>query len=572
MKTCPNCRANYTANFSHCPVDGTALLDTGEWQEGTVIRGKYRIISVVGEGGMAVVYKAMHTRFRELRALKAISRELAGKPEFVKRFLREAVLTRKIQHCNAVRVDDIDEAEDGRPFIVMEYVEGRSLKEVIHTEAPMSGARVCSIAKEVASALYAAHRLGIVHRDVKPANIVLVSEGSPFTASPEKEHAKVLDFGIAKVKELGAEDITHSHMTVTGTGSVIGTPAYMSPEQARGMKGDQLDGRSDIYSLGMVMYEMLAGGMPFEADTSMEWILAHVQTPPKPLEEARPELAIPSDLARLVMRCLAKDRDNRPPTAEALAGEIEAVEQGASATRVFPFEASNWPWPEASNEGSRCPVPSTVASEPVSARYRQAGTLEVPKQSRGSSGWVSAGVVGLLIAVGVTLWVTNPWARPPLSKGSGTVEVTPTVPQPKNTPSTNTATPGSASAGYSGSAPALDSKGAAPKTSDQPVSSKVQETSGAEGSGGAASAGVSSGASTQAEQSAEAQRRDEAQLRQREVADIVARAKDREGQGNYEAALQDYEQASRLDPSNITLKHNIRRLRGLIARENDALH
>ena len=190
-----------------------------------MIRGKYRIISAVGQGGMAVVYKAMHIRFKELRALKAISPELACQPEFVRRFLHEAVLTRKIQHRNAVRVDDIDEAEDGRPFIVMEYVEGRTLKEVIQTEAPMSAPRVCSIAKEVASALDAAHRLGIVHRDVKPSNIVLISEVPAFTALAEKEHAKVLDFGIAKAKEADADDVTHSHMAVTGTGSVIGTPA-----------------------------------------------------------------------------------------------------------------------------------------------------------------------------------------------------------------------------------------------------------------------------------------------------------------------------------------------------------
>jgi len=144
-----------------------------------VVGEKYRILGKLGEGGMATVYKALHVRFDELRALKVMSPELAADPTFVKRFMREAVITRRLQHPNAVRVDDIDEAEDGRPFIVMEYIEGRSLKEVIQQEAPIPVERVCTIAKQIAAALDAAHRLGMVHRDIKPANIVLVAPCSP---------------------------------------------------------------------------------------------------------------------------------------------------------------------------------------------------------------------------------------------------------------------------------------------------------------------------------------------------------------------------------------------------------
>src|SRR5579864_1771577 len=324
MKTCPSCQASYQANFTHCPRDGTALLEVGAWHDGTLVRGKYRILGKVGEGGMAVVYKAMHVRFEELRALKVINEELARDRAFVKRFMHEAVLTRKLQHPSAVRVDDIDEAEDGRPFIVMEYVEGRGLKDVIQAEAPIAAGRVCPLIRQIAGALDAAHRMGIVHRDVKPANIVLAA---PRVAG-EGERAKLLDFGIAKAREGQSDDATRG-TTLTGTGHVIGTPAYMSPEQAKGLRGDQIDGRSDIYSLGIVMYEMLLGALPFKADTSMQWILAHLQTPPRPLWEARPDLQIPYSIAGVVMRCLEKDPQNRPPHAAALIGEIEWAEHAA---------------------------------------------------------------------------------------------------------------------------------------------------------------------------------------------------------------------------------------------------
>jgi len=176
-------------------------------------------------------------RFDELRALKVMNPELAGDQLFVKRFMQEAVLTRKIHHPNAVRVEDIDEAEDGRPFIVMEYLEGQCLKDVIRAEAPMRPERVSLIIRQIAHALEAAHRLGVVHRDVKPANIILLSHDLQLRGTADREVAKVLDFGIAKARETMFSDSLAEHGTLTHTGNVIGTPAYMSPEQARGMRG-----------------------------------------------------------------------------------------------------------------------------------------------------------------------------------------------------------------------------------------------------------------------------------------------------------------------------------------------
>lgn len=296
---------------------------------GTLVRGKYQILTKVGQGGMGIVYKARHVRFNELRALKVISAELASDAAFLRRFEQEAITTRKLQHPNAVRVEDIDESDNGRPFIVMEYIEGRNLKDVIEKEAPLSVPRICSIVKQVAAALDAAHALGIIHRDIKPGNIALVP--SALEAGLPTEQAKVFDFGIAKLKEDQLEHSSaHPYRTLTGTGAVIGTPAYMSPEQAKGLKGDQLDGRSDLYSLGVVMYQMLTAELPLKADSTVEQLMAHISTPPKPVREARPELEIPDAVAAVVMQCLEKDRELRPASGRALIDALNRAERLSS--------------------------------------------------------------------------------------------------------------------------------------------------------------------------------------------------------------------------------------------------
>ncbi len=322
MKSCPVCHSTYPRDFTLCPRDGTKLVEVGVWSEGTLVRGKYRIIGKIGEGGMATVFKAMHVRFEELRALKVISSELSSDSSFIKRLQQEAVITRRLQHPNAVRVEDIDEAEDGRPFIVMEYIEGRSLKDVIE-EAPLPVERTCRIVKQVAAALDAAHALGILHRDIKPANIVLIQ-------TPEGEQAKVLDFGIAKVKEANLGET--AEMTLTGKGRVVGTSAYMSPEQAMGMRGEELDGRSDLYSLGVVMYQMLVGELPLKAESEVTMLIAHMQTAPKPIKLLRPDL--PDFVADLVMRLLEKKRELRPASGRALIEEIEGWERAVSQPAV----------------------------------------------------------------------------------------------------------------------------------------------------------------------------------------------------------------------------------------------
>ena len=241
----------------------------------------------------------------------------------MKRFEHEAVVARKLHHANAVWVEDIDETEDGQPFIVMEYVDGRSLRDVTKADGPLPVPRVCSIARQVASALDAAHHIGIVHRDIKPDNIILVS-------LPGADLAKVLHFGIAKMKEMlgGTAGVSLTH-----TGMVVGTPFYMSPEQAKGASADGLDGRSDLYSLGVVMYQMLTGELPIKGDTPIQIVLAHIQTPPIFISDVRRDLHIPGPIADIVMRCLAKDPELRPRTGRDLVEQLEQWE--STRTRLY---------------------------------------------------------------------------------------------------------------------------------------------------------------------------------------------------------------------------------------------
>ena len=574
MKACPNCQASYPTNFTHCPQDGTPLVGAVAWGEGTVVRGKYRILGKVGKGGMATVYKAIHTRFGELRALKVMNPELAGDEAFVKRFMREAVLTRKLLHPNAVRVDDIDESEDGRPFIVMEYIEGRSLREAIQAEAPLPLGRVCPIIIQVASALDAAHRLGIVHRDIKPGNIVLLAPGSPSHSgpTPAPEWAKVLDFGIAKAKEIQFDESLSSHATLTGTGGVIGTPAYMSPEQARGIKGDELDGRSDLYSLGIVMYQMLAGGLPFKADTGMEWILAHLQTPPKPLWEACPDVRIPPPVGELVMRCLEKDRELRPASAAVLIEHLKRAQpQNQSSSsgpmRLFlpdigPVELA--PIRRASQRPAPPLAPAARATPQVAREVRQAAPT--PRPSRTWKVGMIAIAFMLLLAVAVWFWRTQrlaslsnlgspartevPNAAGPARPRASKEASGPSSPPPAGTPVPNA--PPSSQGGESASSKAktmteapANPPGAAP--------------------GGARETGPSPGA-----EAAAAERLAEA-LRKERVEDAVARAQDDENRGDFEEALKEYQRASSIDPADARLKANVKRLQTVIEKEKELI-
>ena len=318
MKYCPACHRTYPTEYNVCPADQNSLQSAHELQPGMVIRNKYEILEQIGIGGMGFVYRGRHITFNELCAIKIVNDAIAGDANFLQRFQTEAVVTRKLRHPNAVRVEDYDYTDDGRPFIVMELVEGKNVSQILQEEGPMSPPRAIRITIQVARALGTAHKLGIVHRDIKPGNIVLTLD------EQGQESAKVLDFGIAKLRE--AVSGAKGGMSMTMTGMVVGTPLYMSPEQFMGKKGsEEIDGRTDLYSLGVVLYQMVTARLPFDGDTLYSLMMQHMEGNVRPPHELTPELRIPEALSRVIVKAIDKSRDLRYQTADELIAALEQV-------------------------------------------------------------------------------------------------------------------------------------------------------------------------------------------------------------------------------------------------------
>ncbi len=267
---------------------------------------------------MGAVYKAEQAPLGRLVALKVLSPrgDEAGNAEFRRRFLLEASTSAKLTHPNTVRVFDYGQTEDGFFFIAMELLEGKTLKQVLAEKGAMSADRAVDVAKQVCRSLREAHRLGVVHRDIKPGNVMLVDRGG-------EEAAKVLDFGLAKDVSAAASDANDA----TQTGVFLGSPKYVSPEQ---VQGEALDARSDIYSLGVVLYELLSGKPPFAHEQPMQALMAHVRDAPPKLVAPPSGEPIPPSLEAVVMRCLAKRPDDRWPDMEALLVALKEWQGGTT--------------------------------------------------------------------------------------------------------------------------------------------------------------------------------------------------------------------------------------------------
>ncbi len=305
------------------PADPTAETATLDTLIGQVIDGKYRVLSRLGAGGMGAVFKGEHALMERFVALKVLHPHLVNNESLLKRFQHEARVASKLRHPNAIATYDFG-MHQGSPYLVMEYVEGRSFKDLIADVGPLPFRRVREIFQEVCSALSQAHSLGIVHRDLKPDNIMLVPQPGG------KESAVVLDFGIAKVlKERSGQQQT----AMTQAGTFFGTPRYASPEQ---VLEKSVDKRSDVYSLGIILYEALSGDVPFNAPSIMEILIKHLNSEPVPLRTFKPGLRIPVKLDEVVMKCLRKNPDERFASVEEFIHALNEVDAGDSAPPSIP--------------------------------------------------------------------------------------------------------------------------------------------------------------------------------------------------------------------------------------------
>jgi serine/threonine-protein kinase len=276
---------------------------------GEILADRYRIVRKMGEGGIGEVYEATHTYIEKRFALKLLRKEVLGNQEAVTRFHQEARAASAIGQENIVEIDDFGRLPDGRAYLAMEYLEGQALSD-ISGQLPFPIA--LDILAQVCRGLAAAHGKGIIHRDMKPANVFLTQKDGRYLA-------KILDFGIAKVSDA---DAGSAHLTRTG--AVFGTPNYMSPEQAL---GKPLDHRTDIYALGVMMYELFVGRVPFRGDSFMQVLTQHIMQAPVPPREAAPVREVPPEVERIVLRAMAKEAGDRYPTMAALLSDIAAAQQ-----------------------------------------------------------------------------------------------------------------------------------------------------------------------------------------------------------------------------------------------------
>lgn len=362
------------------PIDeeGTGQANARDPLMGVVLAGKYEIGELLGKGAMGRVYRARQLGLDKEVAIKVLHRHLTGDARITRRFHREARAASRLAHPNSMQILDFGATEDGVLYIAMELLDGEDLQTIIDHDFPFAPRRVAALVVPVLRALEEAHRAGIIHRDLKPENVIVISDRSG------QEHVKVCDFGIAKILD-GEEG-----QSITIDGFVCGTPQYMAPEQAR---GDEIDHRSDIYAMGVVLYQMLCGTVPFSGENTLKTITQHVMDAPITPQRRRRDLEIPPGLEAVCLRALTKDPAERWQSASAMADALEAAVSALG--------------PEADRTPVSIPPPEAVA-EPALDTTRPPHRL--PSSNAGSGApraWLG-GMALLMLALGIAWLVRKP--------------------------------------------------------------------------------------------------------------------------------------------------------------------
>lgn len=342
MKYCTLCHEKFDDSLSFCPTDGEVLEEDSSALVGKVLDGQYQIEALLGKGGMGAVYRARHILLGDRVAIKVLPPEMRSNTEWLRRFQREGQAARRFRHPNAVTVYDLRTSADGTIYLVMEYVEGNTIDAELKKRGRFSPADAVAVLEPIMSVLNAAHAMGVVHRDLKPENIMI---GKASTGG--EPMVKLLDLGIAKLREVaGAEKTGNTALTIAG--QMLGTPYYMSPEQWGELPNDgnsEIDGRADIYSLGVVFYELITGRRPFVGVTLSELRRQHVSIIPPPLHQV--DERVPESFSRAIARSISKDRGERQSTAGELENELKEISGGR---RNFPFDGERF----GAYSGRRC--------------------------------------------------------------------------------------------------------------------------------------------------------------------------------------------------------------------------
>jgi len=392
MKLCPHCTNGYADHVESCPVHGGVLSEIRDLRPGMIVRNTYRIERKLGQGGMGAVYLAEQIFMEEPRALKFLSSELSQDADFTSRFRREVRTLRQVRHKNVVDSGDLEPAEDGTLFFSMEFVEGPDLRSFVNAAPkPFHVPLALAITRGIAEGLGAAHAKGMVHRDIKPENILMANDGQQWIP-------KIADFGIVATRELSQH---------TQTGSLLLTPFYAAPEQWLGTRAADLDGRTDLYALGGVLYEILTGRKIFEAENYHGWAQQHLTAAPHPPTDLRPDLANWRGLDALILRLLAKQREQRPANVAECLALIDAIVFAPTAPIPVPAPAPE-PLQIREREPIREPIPVSAPRPRISHPEREPA---VAKSTHDSNESFRRKLLLILLLAGIVMlglwWLTQ---------------------------------------------------------------------------------------------------------------------------------------------------------------------